>query len=277
MKNYLLVFVFISQFLFLSSAFSDDARCPGADAPAPVILKVDMPELIKTLEQLRDVEGRALWKTNEENKAALKVIFESTPAKTKLEQFFQLLFLLQKNIPSSEMPVVVHPPSINQVLLTAKVFTDPSFPQKITEVELKQTDPIKGPFYTVHFSNKEVRFPVNNGKGFANWEQGMCQIAKELVFYDGFSFRVRQSRVGRNLVVDNFNGVEIFGQFGSRGMFTIDLNYVDLERVEFIAGTDQGKVKARVAEREFKENKHSGFFKFIGSLIPNTSTQRIDW
>jgi hypothetical protein len=47
--------------------------------------------------------------------------------------------------------------------------------------------------------------------------------------------------------------------------------------VEFIKGTDQGKVKAKVSQREFKENKHSGLFKFVGSLIPNTSKQRIDW
>lgn len=100
---------------------------------------------------------------------------------------------------------------------------------------------------------------------------------KELVFYPGFSFRIRTARNSKNLVVDDFNKVEIYGQFGTRKIFSIDLSYVDLEKVEFIRGTDQGKVRARVAQREFQENKHSKLFKFIGTMIPNTSKQRIDW
>ena len=39
----------------------------------------------------------------------------------------------------------------------------------------------------------------------------------------------------------------------------------------------EGKVTAKVAKREFKENEHSKLFKFIGTLIPNTARQRIDW
>ena len=52
---------------------------------------------------------------------------------------------------------------------------------------------------------------------------------------------------------------------------------IKMEKVEFIEGTDQGRVKSRVSRREFEENKHSSLFKFIGTLIPNTSQQRIDW
>jgi len=260
------------------SAFSEDGKCPGMDDPPPPVLKPDMPKLIAALENLKDAHGRSIWQTTEETKKDLNDIFESVPTKTKLEQFFQLLFLIQRNIEQRDLPMSVEPSGgITEVLLAAKVFTDPAFPKKITSVQLAHDDPNRNPVYTLEFAAPEVRFPINQGKGFASWDQGMCQIAKELVFYNGFSFRVRPNRVNRNLVVDDFDRVELFGSFGSRGMFDIDLNYVELEKVEFIKGTDQGKVKGRVAKREFKENKHSKMFKFIGGMIPNTSKQRIDW
>ncbi len=257
--------------------YAADDACPGGDSPPTPILKVDLPALVTALEGLKDSKGRGVWTTTPETTAGLKEIFEAVPPKTKLEQFFQLLLLIQQELGQERLPAIVDTPGIIDVLLAARVFTDPSFPRRITRVELKRDDPGRPPLYKVDFSESEVRFPINQGSGFATWDQGMCQIAKELIFYPGFSFRLRKARNSKNLVVDNFRKVEIFGQFGTRKVFSIDLNYVDLVKVEFIRGTDQGKVKARVAQREFKENKHSRLFKFIGSLIPNTSKQRIDW
>lgn len=229
------------------------------------------------LEDLKDSNGRVLWAAGEREVDSLRKIFDVTPPKTKLEQFFQLLFLLQRRIPEKLLPLTVGPPRIAEILITAGVFKTPDFPRKITEVELKQDGPNSPPRYRVSFSDPEVRFPINEGRGFSVWEQGMCQVARDLVFYPGFSFTLRKARNSKNLVVNNFSGVELYGDFGTRKIFSIDLNYVDLKKVEFIEGTDQGKVTSRVARREFKENPHSKFFKFIGSLIPNTSRQRIDW
>jgi len=280
MKRTLLLLGIIFISFLPNSLWADktsDDKCPGANEAPPPVLKVDLPKLIIALEGIRTHDGKQIYKNSPENETQLKKIFESTPPKTKLEQFFQLLFLLQNNVSKQELPIVVEPPSITDLLLIAKVFTDPSFPKKITKVTLQVDDPQRNPYYTVDFSDSEVRFNVNQGKGFSTWDQGMCQIAKDLIFYNGFSFRIRNSRINKNLVVDDFNKVQLYGTFGSRKMFNIDLNYLDLEKVEFVDGTDQGKVKARVAKREFKENKHSGFFKFIGSLVPNTSQQRIDW
>ncbi len=254
-------------------------KCPGYDAPPPPILDADFKQLLKALDELRDTQGRKIWHNTPDTDDALWKILKSTPRKTKLEQFFQLLFLIQKFL-TPEMrnqTITVQPPQITDVLLAAKVFTDPEFPKKIISVELKPAQGAQPPLFTVQFSEKEVRFPINQGKGFSTWDQGLCQIAKELVFYPGFSFRLRTARNSKNLIVDDFNKVELFGQFGTRKLVSIDLQYVDLEKVEFIAGTDQGKVKARVAKREFAENEHSSLFKFIGTMIPNTSTQRIDW
>lgn len=201
----------------------------------------------------------------------LHSIFFNEPQKTKLEQFFRLLFYIQKGFPE-RLPVVVGPPAITDVLLAARVFPEPSFPDRIRAVLLERG---KSPRYTVRFADREVRFPLNGGVGFAVWDHGRCQTALELVFHDGFSFSLSLS--GRNLVVSDFEGVELYGDFGNRGLIDVDLNYVDLERVEFIAGTDQGKVKSRVSQREFAANSHSFLFKFVGRLIPDTSQQRIDW
>lgn len=196
-------------------------------------------------------------------------------AKTKLEQFFQLLFWIQEKAPS--LPLVARPPGILEVLLAARVFRDPSFPGKIRQVTLLQDDPHKPPRYRVEFSGPEVHFPLNGGTGFAVWDQKMCQTAKELIFTNGFSFRLRPARNSPNLIVDDMEKVQLFGQFGTRRIFNIDLQFVDLEKVEFLKGTDEGRVTCRVARREFLENKHSALFQFIGSLIPNTARQRIDW
>lgn len=266
-------------FLFSTHAGlgAEEGECPGLDLPPPPVLKVDLPELIATLEQLRDTRERLVWRTTPEAVRDLREIFESVPQKTKLEQFFQLLFLLQKNMEPRQFPVTVQPPGIVDALLAAKVFKNPDFPRKITSVELKKDSPRRPPLFKVIFSHQEVRFPINEGNGFSTWDQGMCQIARELVFYPGFSFRIRKARNSKNLVVDDFDKVEIFGKFGTRKIVSIDLSYVDLEKVEFIRGTDEGKVRARVSEREFRENEHSALFKFIGTLIPNTSKQRIDW
>ena len=251
------------------------AQCPGADIPPPPVLDINLTSLITILGNLKDTQGRSVWKNTPESLETLKEIFQSTPRKTKLEQFFQLLYLLQKQ--QVDLPSIVLPPGITQMLLTAKVFKKPDFPGKITSVELKKEDPDRPPVYQVQFSDQEVRFPLNEGHGFSTWDQGMCQTARELVFYPGFSFRLREASGSRNLIVDDFQDVQIFGNFGTRRILKIDLNYVDLEKVEFIRGTDQGKVKARVSQREFQENSHSRLFRFIGSLIPNTSRQRIDW
>src|SRR5262245_52103823 len=126
-KKYLWV-LFLSVFgLFfhLSGAKADNQKCPGSDTPPPPLLKVDMAQLTSALELLKDTRGRNVWKSTDENKKALQGIFENT--KTKLEQFFQLMYLIQQGIDSKDLPMEVTPPAITQVLLSAKVFTDPSF------------------------------------------------------------------------------------------------------------------------------------------------------
>lgn len=273
----LMLLFFLNTWLTAWPSWAKEEICPGVNDPAPTSLRADLPRLIFLLSEMKDLDGRKIWKKTAESEEELYKIFETVPPKTKLEEFFQLMNFLQRHVAPENLPVVVTPPGITEVLLAAHVFKTPDFPKKITSVEFKKNDPKRSPVFRVQYSDQEVRFPINEGKGFASWDQGMCQIAKELVFYPGFSFRVRKARNSKNLVVEDFDKVQIYGQFGTRKIVDIDLQYVDLEKVEFITETDQGKVTARVSKREFAENAHSFLFKFIGTLIPNTSQQRIDW
>lgn len=263
--------------LFTAQVIAEEKECPGGDSSPSVVQKADLARLSSVLRSLKDTQGRIVWKDPENIKASLPPIFETQPVKTKLNQFYELLYVLQQHIDPALLPVEVKPPQITELLLAARVFTDLEFPRKIMSVKLERNKSKSAPLYSVIYADVESRFPINEGQGFSSWDQGMCQIAKELVFNQKFSFRVRKASHSKNLIVEDFDGVEIYGQFGTRKVFKIDLNYVDLEKVEFIAGTDEGKVKARVAKREFRENKHSALFKFIGTMIPNTSRQRIDW
>lgn len=245
-------------------AVSHDNKCPLADLPPPPNRSADMPALIRSLQEVGINTGDG----------ELYEIFEGKPQKTKMEQFFQLLYLIQEQ-KKDQLPVTVTRPKITEILLAAKVFTDRSFPDQIASVTLDRSEGKDRSRYQVRFDAEEVRFPLNQGIGFAVWDHGMCQHAQEIVLYDGFNFELKKS--GKNLVVDDFEKVEAFGKFGNRGIFDIDINYAEFERVEFIAGTDEGKVKSRVSHREFATNPHSFLFKFVGRLIPDTSRQRIDW
>lgn len=268
---------FLILLCFLPTIVCADPRCPLADIPSPAVEPVNLEELITQLGQLQDDQGRTFLAGQTKELSSLAEVFRSGRRISKLEQFFQLLYWIQQKVAEGQLPLTVRPPGITEVLLTAKVFKTPEFPKKITATTLQQDDRLKPPLIRVEFSEPEVRFPINEGIGFASWDQGKCQHAKELVFSNGFSFRIRKARNSDNLVVDDFKNVDLFGDFGTRKVFKIDLKYVDLQKVEFIWGTDEGKVTAKVAKREFKENEHSKLFKFIGTLIPNTARQRIDW
>mgnify|MGYP001558199259 CR=1 FL=1 len=150
-----------------------DERCLLADLPPPPVLSADLPRVTLELKKMISFSPSA--------EEALGVVFS---AKTKLEQFFQLLFWIQNQVSEELPPLSARPPGITNVLLAARVFKDPSFPEKIQLVTLSEDDSQKPPRYRVEFSGPEVRFPLNGGVGFAIWDQKMCQIAKELVFYN---------------------------------------------------------------------------------------------
>ncbi|MBI2982216.1 MAG: hypothetical protein HYY44_08015, partial [Deltaproteobacteria bacterium] len=109
-----------------------------------------------------------------------------------MEQFFQLLYFIQKQ-KEGQFAVTVTRPKITEILLAARVFTERSFPDKIASVTLSRPEGKRRIRYQVSFDAEEARFPLNQGTGFAVWEHGMCQHVHELLLYDRFSFELKKS------------------------------------------------------------------------------------
>lgn len=237
--------------------------------PAPVA----MDQLIQDLNALTTQDGKKMVDAAK-LRPALQEIFDVKHPNSKLQQFYRLLYVIAKNsVADIGMGVDFNVVGARKILVTAKVFQDPTFPSHITAIRLVSTDNI--PEYTVTFTDA-VRFPLNQGKGFRSWDDGYCQHAKELVFAKQFVFKMREVRDG-NLKVYKFNGVDLFGDFGTRGAVDVDLKYVRLAEVEFIKNTNLGKVKAFISKKEFEESKHSALLRLVSQIIPNTSLQAIDW
>jgi len=105
--------------------------------------------------------------------------------------------------------------------------------------------------------------------------EGMCQHAKALVFYGGFSFCLAMQN--GNLEVSDFENVDLWGAFGSRGFINLDINYVSVKSVEFLRGNAMGLVKAKISRKEFEVNRHFFLLELISKLVTDKSVQAIDW
>ncbi|PIR20934.1 MAG: hypothetical protein COV45_03470 [Deltaproteobacteria bacterium CG11_big_fil_rev_8_21_14_0_20_47_16] len=237
--------------------------------PAPV----NIDQLIQDLNALTTSSRIKMLKA-ETLRPVLQQIFDTSHVNSKLQQFYRLLNVIAENsLADIGMGVQFDVTSARKILVTAKVFQDPAFPAHITKIYLVSTDSI--PQYTVSF-DKAVQFPLNQGKGFKSWDDGYCQYAKELVFEPQFSFKMKESRDG-NLKVYKFQGVDLYGDFGTRGVVDVSLRYVRLAEVEFIKNTNLGRVKAYISKKEFQENKHNALLRLVSQIVPNTSLQAIDW
>ncbi len=165
-------------------------------------------------------------------------------------------------------------PHARQLLYATAVFSAPDFPARITEVRLDRRDRAR-PRYHVRFGEPEVRLPLNAGQGFGVFRQGMCQHAKALVFYGSFAFSMAMP--DRDLQVNDFEGVDLWGAFGVRGFVNIDINYVAVKSVEFLKGSNLGLVRAKVSRHEFQVNEHSVWLDLITRFVTDKSLQPIDW
>jgi hypothetical protein len=125
------------------------------------------------------------------------------------------------------------------------------------------------------FDKPEVRLPLNRGSGFGVFREGMCQHAKELVFYGSFSFSLAMKN--ESLEVYDFDNLDLWGTFGSRGVVDVDVNYVSVKSVDFLKGNTMGLVKAKVSRKEFDVNQHSFLLDLVTRFVTDKSVQPIDW
>lgn len=268
-------FLLLSLLLTFSSiSHAEDQTCPGTESvnpPAPV----DMAELKSKVYALSSTTQKNIFKSTPAFDKSIEEIFNPSLITTKMEQFYSLLWTLGQQLHQQQIKTAEFTSSsVQDVLIASKVFTDPTIPNQIKSIEFDTSNSNK-PHYKVVFGSKGIRLPLNQGKGFFLFRNGKCQHAKELIFQDVFTFEMKRN-LG-NLMVSGFKGVDLFGDFGNRGMIDVDIEYVSLRSVEFLHGTQNGRVTAYVSREEFAKNKHNALLELVTKIVPDRSVQPIDW
>ncbi|MDB5038217.1 MAG: hypothetical protein JWQ35_1745 [Bacteriovoracaceae bacterium] len=275
------VFLILASLPFsapLLAANENPKNCSG-DTPETTPAKVKLNEIYRDILLFKDSFGRVIVKKiSPEFETALRSLFsEDVRSISKLEQFYGLLFYLVKFKTLSDDDISFDPESSLRLLLSTKVFTNPTIPKHISSIHVSYNPAKEKASFDVKFDTNEVHLPLNQGKGFSNFREGLCQEAKELIFYGGFQFDIELTVSNNHVFASNFKGVDLFGIFGSRGIVNVDIQYVSLRSVEFLGGSAMGIVRAKVSKVEFEKNPHSVVLQILSSLVTDKSTQAIDW
>ena len=252
-----------------ASSFSDCKTEDAKTTPAPV----DMAQVLRDAYALEDDQHEILFRgPNPALDQALTALFDLSTPKSKLEQFYTMLFHISRYTSHPGDGIALDVPKVVNLLLSTRVFSDPDFPRQIAQVQLDRKDRAR-PHYRVVFDKSEV--PLNQGLGFGVFREGMCQHAKELVFYGSFSFSLAMKN--ESLEVYDFDNLDLWGTFGSRGVVDVDVNYVSVKSVDFLKGNTMGLVKAKVSRKEFDVNQHSFLLDLVTRFVTDKSVQPIDW
>ncbi len=224
---------------------------------------------------LVDTEKVKLFKEkNSEMDKELKELFDVSILRSKLEQFYTMLFYISKYTSIEKDELFLDRDLTIKLLISSEVFSNREFPRRITKVHLSRHNQER-PFYKVFFDSDRVELDLNWGDDFDIMREGMNQRAKALVFYGSFSFRLRKK--GENVEAFDFEDVDLYGSFGSRGFINVDINYVALRSVEFHKGSEMALVKAKVSRREFEINEHTWLLALVTKFVTDKSLQALDW
>ncbi len=210
----------------------------------------------------------------EEMDRELIALFDVSILRSKLEQFYTMLYYISWYATIEKDEFNIDRDLTIKLLISSRVFTDREFPRNITDVFLSRTNKEK-PFYKVSFNGDRVELGLNYGDGYGISRVGMEQEAQALVFYGGFSFKLRKK--GENVEAYNFDGVDLYGNFGSRGIVNVDINYVAVKSVEFHKASEMALVKAKVSRKEFEINKHTWLLGLVTRFVTDKSLQPLDW
>ncbi len=232
-------------------------------------------QILNDVYALVDSENLKLFnQKNEEMDKELIELFDVSILRSKLEQFYTMLYYISRYATIKKDEFVIDRDSTIKLLISSKVFTDLEFPNNISNVYLSRKDP-ENPFYKVSFDSDRVELGLNYGDGYGISRLGMRQEAQALVFYGSFSFKLREK--GENVEAYDFDGVDLYGNFGSRGFVNIDINYVAVKSVEFHKASEMALVKAKVSRREFEVNKHTWLLGLVTRFVTDKSLQPLDW
>ena len=238
-------------------------------------LEVDKKQVLDDIYALVDIENTKLFhQENNEMADLINKLFTVTIPRSKLEQFYTMLFYISKYATIEKDEINIDRDSTIKLLISSRVFSDPEFPKRISSVYLSRLNR-EIPYYKVSFDSDLIELSLNKGDGYGISREGMHQQAKSLVFYGSFSFSLRKKE--ENVEAFDFDDVDLYGSFGSRGFINVDINYVAIKSVEFHKGTEMALVKAKVSRREFDINKHTWLLSLVTRFVNDKSLQPIDW
>ena len=262
-----LLFICLTLLLSTAPVFAFDSKSEMA--------KVNKKQVLEDVYALIDSEGVRLFREeNREMNKELMELFNVSIPRSKLEQFYTMLFYISKYASIEKDELVIDRDSTIRLLISSEVFSNPEFPKRISRVFLSRHNRVK-PFYKVFFDSNEVKLDLNKGDGYGISREGMRQQAKALVFYGSFSFRIREK--GDNVEAFDFKDVDLYGNFGSRGFINVDINYVAVKSAEFHKGSEMALVRAKVSRREFEINKHTWLLSLVTKFVTDKSLQPLDW
>ena len=268
-KNSLIVVLVL--LLFASPAFAIENR--SKQVLETTDFSVD--QVLNDVYALVDSENKKLFdQKNEEMDRNLIALFDTSILRSKLEQFYTMLYYISKYATVEKEKLNIDRDRTIKLLISSRVFTDKEFPKNISNVFLSRKNREK-PLYKVSFSDDRVELGLNYGDGYGISKVGMKQEAQALVFYGGFSFKLRTR--GENVEAYDFDGVDLYGNFGSRGVIDVDINYVAVKSVEFHKASEMALVKAKVSRKEFEINKHTWLLGLVTRFVTDKSLQPLDW
>jgi hypothetical protein len=253
-------------------AFASDSR-PGRSVAKST--GVSISQVLDDVYALVDTEEVKLFKEkNNEIEKKLRALFDVSIHRSKLEQFYTMLYYISKYTSIEKEELFLDRESTIKLLVSSAVFTNREFPRRISKVHLTRDNREK-PFYKVSFDSDRVELDLNRGDGYGISRVGMRQEATSLVFYGSFSFHLRKK--GENVEAFDFEDVDLYGNFGSRGFVNVDINYVAVKSVEFHKGSEMALVKAKVSRREFEINEHTWLLALLTKFVTDKSLQPLDW
>lgn len=236
--------------------------------------------MFDSLEKMRDTDGRKVYRIDETFRKAMTEIFSGGMIKTKMEQFYAALYLMQSSslLEAGTMHKVPGA-ALRDFLLASGVFPNNdtanlTLPGRIDSMAFRSSS--LTPFYEVSFTAPPVEFPLNGGQGLRVFKHGKCQHARSLIFDSPLRFAMRRRDDG-NLEVYRFENVDIVGDFGARGLLDVDINYLSLRSAIFLNGTPLGIIRGKIADREFRQNRHNWLLKLVRRFYSDSSKQVIDW
>ncbi len=265
------LFLVLVLLLFASPGFAIENR--SKQVLETTDFNVD--QVLNDVYALVDSENVKLFnQRNEEMDKELIALFDISILRSKLEQFYTMLYYISEYATIEKDEFKVDRDLTIKLLISSRVFTDREFPKNISNVFFSRYNR-KNPFYRVSFSSDRVELGLNYGDGYGISKVGMEQEAQALVFYGEFSFKLRKK--GENVEAYNFDGVDLYGNFGSRGFVNVDINYVAVKSVECHKASELALVKAKVSRREFEINDHTWLLGLVTRFVTDKSLQPLDW